>query len=157
MLSRMYELALTVHSVLRLALTIACALVFLGALRGMLRGCPRSVGQTLLVKLALIAADLQVVLGLLLWFLWSPQTSQVRANFGAAMKDPGLRFWAVEHPSAMLAAVACVHVGKVLASRAQNDAQKHARTALWFGLALVLIALLSPWPYSSVARPFVHL
>ncbi len=156
MLSRMYELALTVHSVLRLVLTIVCALVFLAALRGRLSSSRWSSGETLLVKLALIAADLQVVLGLLLWFLWSPQTSQVRANFGAAMKDPGLRFWAVEHPSAMLAAVACVHVGKVLAKRASNDAQKHSRTALWFGLALVLIALLSPWPYSGVARPIVH-
>lgn len=157
MLSRMYELALTIHSTLRLALAVVCLLVFLGALRGWARGCPSSAGQKLLVKLALIAADLQVVLGLLLWLVWSPETSQARSNFGAAMKDSGLRFWAVEHPSAMLAAVLAVHAGKVLAARTNDEHRKHKRLALCFGLALALIAILSPWPYTGVARPFWHL
>lgn len=67
-------------------------------------------------------------------------------NFGAAMKDPGLRFWAVEHVSAMFAAVILAHVGRVLARKAKTTAAKRTRLLVCFGLATVLILLGMPWP-----------
>jgi hypothetical protein len=69
------------------------------------------------------------------------------------MKDPMLRFWAVEHVTAMLLAIACVHLGKVLVHRAANDATRQRRTLLYFGVALALLLYASPWPFSHVARP----
>ena len=155
-MSSHYGFALEVHSILRLTLTVLSAwLVFLG-LRGWLGERSPSPTTKLLLLLATIAADLQLILGLLLYFAWSPTASQVRADFGAAMKDPTLRFWAVEHGSAMLLAVACVHIGKVLAGKAASDGSRSRRIVLWFGIVLVLILAMSPWPFSSITRPFLR-
>ncbi len=92
-----------------------------------------------------------------MYFAWSPYTSQARTDFSAAMKDPTLRFWAVEHASAMLLTVVCVHLGKVLAGRAASDVGRHRHTTLWFGIAFALILAMSPWPFSSIPRPLLHL
>ena len=153
-----YEFALEAHSTLRLLLTVVCALLFVGGLRGWFSHRGPGLASKLLMILGVIFADLQLVLGLLLYFVWSPFTSQARADFGAAMKDPTLRFWAVEHASAMLLAVACVHIGKVLVKRADgNEASECRRMVLWFGLALALILLVSPWPFSTIVRPLLRL
>ena len=43
------------------------------------------------------------------------------------MKDPALRFWAVEHTATMFAAIALAHVGRVLARKATTPAAKRTR------------------------------
>ena len=43
------------------------------------------------------------------------------------MKDPALRFWAVEHTTTMFAAIALAHVGRVLARKATTPAAKRTR------------------------------
>ena len=50
----------------------------------------------------MIALDLQMLLGLLLYGMLSPFTRQAMQDFGAAMRDSTLRFWAVEHLTMML-------------------------------------------------------
>jgi hypothetical protein len=152
-----YGFALEAHSTLRLLLAVFCALLFVLGMLGSLSKGGLTVTGKLLLLLATIVADLQLLLGLALYFVWSPSTSQARADFGAAMKDPTLRYWAVEHSSAMLLAVVCVHVGKVLVGKATSDPSRHRWTVLWFGIALALIVVMSPWPFSGVARPFWRL
>ena len=66
-------------------------------------------------RIFMIALDVQMLLGLLLYGLLSPYTAAALKDFGAAMREPVLRFWAVEHLTMMLAAVIVAHVGKVLA------------------------------------------
>jgi hypothetical protein len=148
-----YEFALEAHSVLRLVLTFLCAWLLGLGLWGVFGKREKKLSGKLALKLVVFAADVQLVLGLLLYCFWSPATQQAFGNFHAAMQDPTLRFFAVEHSTAMLLVVGSVHTGKVLAARAADDAQRYRRLALWFGLALVLILLVSPWPFSSVARP----
>jgi len=66
----------------------------------------------------MITLDLQLLLGLVLYFVLSPFTTQALNDFGAAMRNAPLRFFAVEHVTLMLAAVILVHVGRVLARKA---------------------------------------
>jgi hypothetical protein len=154
----MYELALTVHSVLRLALLLLVILILFSALRGLFGNVPRPMGAGLLHRVAVICADLQLTIGLLLYFVWSPQTSSAMQNMGAAMKDKDLRFWAVEHGTLMLLSIIFVHVGKILAKRAGSDRSFHVRSALWFGLALAGILLGAPGtPWSEHGRSFLRL
>jgi len=154
----MYELALTVHSVLRLALLLLVAWIFFTGLRGLFSGAPRPLSGVLLQRVAVICADLQLTIGLLLYFVWSPQTASAMQNMGAAMKDKELRFWAVEHGTLMLLSIVFVHVGKILAKRAGSDRSFHVRTALWFGLALAGILLGAPGtPWSEHGRSFLRL
>src|SRR5262245_34190259 len=65
--------------------------------------------------LFIIAMDLQLLIGLLLYVLISPNTAAIFRNFGEAMRAPESRFWAVEHIAMMIVAVALAHVGRVLA------------------------------------------
>lgn len=100
-----------------------------------------------------IALDLQLVLGLLLYFAVSPVMAGIRANFGAAMQDPAARFFAVEHITMMLAAIVLAHVGRVLARKAKTTDSKKMKLTICFGIATVLMFLAVPWPGMRAGRP----
>jgi hypothetical protein len=74
-------------------------------------------------------------------------------DFGTAMRDPILRFWAVEHFTMMLSAAILVHVGRVLARKTADAGKKRMRLLICFGLALLLILLGMPWPGMATGRP----
>jgi len=90
--------------------------------------------------------DLQLLLGLLLYFT-SPFMQPILKNFGAAMGNSGLRFFAVEHTLLMIIAVVVAHIGRARAKKAATDAGKFKQTAIFFGIALVLVFLAIPWPF----------
>jgi hypothetical protein len=100
----------------------------------------------------IIALDLQTLVGLLLYFLLSPITAQARENFGEAMRDPNLRYWAVEHILGMFIALVLAHVGRVRVRKAAA-ARKHRTAAIFFGLALIAILVSIPWPGMTNGRP----
>jgi hypothetical protein len=69
------------------------------------------------------------------------------------MRDPALRFWAVEHLTMMVSAVVLVHVGRVLARKTADADKKRKRFLICFGLAVLLILLGIPWPGMASGRP----
>jgi heme A synthase len=101
----------------------------------------------------MITLDIQMVLGLLLYGVLSPYTAAAMKDFGAAMRDPVLRFWAVEHLTMMVSAVVLVHVGRVLARKTADADKKRKRFLICFGLAVLLILLGIPWPGMASGRP----
>jgi heme A synthase len=101
----------------------------------------------------MITLDVQMLLGLVLYGMLSPYTAAAMTDFGAAMRDPVLRFWAVEHFTMMLAAVVLVHVGRVLARKTDDVAKKRTRFLVCFGLAVLLMLLGMPWPGTASGRP----
>jgi hypothetical protein len=106
---------------------------------------------------AMIALDLQLLLGVLLYFVVSPNMAEIRAHFGEAMQNAQLRFWAVEHVTAMLAAVVLAHVGRVLARNARTPSARRGRLLVCFGIATVLIFVGMPWPGLRYGRPLFRL
>jgi len=94
----------------------------------------------------IMALDIQMLLGLMLYLGLSPNMKEILAHFGDAMKDPATRFWAVEHITAMFAAVIVAHVGRVLARKAKTPASKRRRLLVCFALATVLMLAGIPWP-----------
>ena len=97
--------------------------------------------------------DLQMLLGLLLYVVLSPTTAAIRQDFGAAMRDPVARFWAVEHLTLMLAAVIVAHVGRVLARKAKSPGAKRIRMLTCYTLATLAIVAAIPWPGIRAGRP----
>jgi hypothetical protein len=89
--------------------------------------------------------DLQLLTGLALYFFLSPITQLALSNFGGAMKDADLRFYAVEHFSMMLIAVILVHIGRAKSKKARNDASKFKITFIFFLIALLVILAAIPW------------
>ena len=99
------------------------------------------------------ALDVQVLVGLLLYFGFSPLLTAAGQDFGRAMATPAIRFWLVEHLAGMLAALALGHVGTARVRKATTDAQRFGRAALFYGLSLLAVVLASPWPGLAYGRP----
>ena len=140
----MYTTVLTIHSWIRWIALIAAVGTTLATLRGKVEGSDSLADRWGMI--AMMVLDLQLLLGLLLYFVVSPNMKTILDNFGGAMKDPTARFWAVEHTTAMFAAIALAHVGRVLARKATATAAKRTRLLICFGLATVLIIVGMPWP-----------
>jgi hypothetical protein len=140
----MYTTLLVLHSWIRWIALIAVVGATLAAIRGKVSGSDSLADRWGMA--AMMALDIQLLLGLLLYFVVSPNMREILNNFGGAMKDPGVRFWAVEHSSSMFLAIALAHVGRVLARKALTPASKRTRLLICFGAATVLIILGMPWP-----------
>ncbi len=142
----MYELVLTAHSWLRWVALIAGVMAIV-----MAAAAPNRADRWGLILV--IALDLQFLLGFALYLVLSPTTKAIFANFGAAMRDPGTRFWAVEHVSLMLFAVVMAHVGRVLARKAKSPAAKRKRLLVCFALSTIAMIAATPWPGMASGRP----
>lgn len=153
----MYAPLLILHSVLRWAVIILGALAVISAVRGWQGGFPWGSADESRAKRFVITLDVQLIVGLLLYWLFSPLTTAALQDFGGAMRDPTLRFFAVEHTSLMVVAIALAHVGKVKAAKARDHATKHRTVAIFFGLALLAVLIATPWPFSSEMRPWLRL
>ncbi len=153
----MYAPLLILHSVLRWAVILFGVLALVNAVRGWQRGFPWGSADESQAKRFVMTLDVQFMVGLLLYGIFSPLTTAALQDFGAAMKDPTLRFFAVEHSTLMFVAIALAHVGKVKATKARDHAAKHRTLVIFFGLALLAILLATPWPFSSQVRPWLRL
>ncbi len=92
-----------------------------------------------------IFMDIQLLVGFILYAFVSPVTKSAFADFGAAMKNSILRFYAVEHILLMLIALIFVHIGWAKAKKAAESRKKHRAAAVWFCLALLLVIGGVPW------------
>jgi hypothetical protein len=153
--SSAFELVLFLHSLLRWGVILSGVLVLLQGAIGLFVGGELGALGKRMQLIFMICIDVQLLLGLALWAL-SPTVAQGRADMSAAMKDPQLRFWVVEHGLTMLLALVAVHVGRMLVRKAANPRAAHLRTALYSGLALALIFLRTPWPFANVSRPWLY-
>jgi len=152
----MYRMILFGHSYLRwfvllLALYV-CLRSFLAWRRGGEWGRTDEKLSVALVSLV----DLQLLVGLALYFFLSPLTRAFMGNVGEAMKDPLVRFFGMEHLVGMVIAVALFHVGRAKAKRAEGGARKH-KLAWSFTLAALLVAAIAiPWPGLKYGRPLLR-
>jgi hypothetical protein len=142
-----YSTILLIHSWLRWAV-LAAGLA--AALRG---GSDRNDTGG---KWFTILLDVQFLLGLLLYFVLSPITGAALDDFGAAMRVPQLRFFAVEHTFGMVLALTLAHIGRGRVRKAAPE--RRGRTALiFYGLALVIIIASIPWPGMPAGRPLFRM
>ena len=148
----MYSFFLLVHSWLRW-IAIAAGVGATAAATGNSTGdAPGNRAGLLFI----IAMDLQLVFGLLLYFVVSPNMRAILQNFGGAMRDPVARFWAVEHITMMIVAIALAHVGRVLARKAKTPAAARRRLLICFGLSTLLMIAGTPWPRTTAGRPLLR-
>lgn len=141
----MYSFTLILHSFVRWFVLIAGILAAARAVLGWLRQAEWTGLDNRLGLLFMIGVDVQVLLGLVLYLFLSPITTEAFANFGAAMADPDVRFYAVEHILLMIVVLALVHAGRSLPKKVTEAVGKHQRAAILFGLALVAMLMAIPW------------
>lgn len=151
----MYSTLLTLHSWMRWVVIIAGLAAFIRAAAGTAGRKPWRPSDDRAGFWFTMTLDVQMLLGLALYLFFSPITSEAMRDFGAAMKNTGLRFWAVEHPTGMLIGLALAHIGRARARKA-DSLRRHRVAAIFVGLALAVILATLPWPGTPNGRPWVR-
>jgi hypothetical protein len=147
----MYSTTLLLHSWLRWAVIIAGLIAIVRGMGGWSGVKAWTRADDRAGFWFILTLDVQLVLGLLLYVVLSPITSVAFADFGEAMRNSILRFWAVEHTFGMIVGVVLAHVGRVR-TRKVPDARKHRTAVIFYGLALLIILVSIPWPGMPAGR-----
>lgn len=99
--------------------------------------------QFSLAKLAFIAGHIQLLVGLVLWYLnWS---AQLFSNTAEVMKNSDLRLLAMEHPLINIIAIAIVTIGYIKVKKATTALEKNKFNFWFYLVALLLILSRIPW------------
>jgi hypothetical protein len=147
----MYDLLLSTHSYLRWIVVALAVFVIAKAVLGLLNKSEFSNADSKTGLFFMISCDIQLLVGLLLYFWASPITTGALANFGAAMKIPETRYWAVEHITAMVIAWLLVHIGRAKSKRG-TDSAKHKSALIFYGIAILIVVVTIPW----ASRPYLR-
>lgn len=127
----MDQILRSAHSGWRYLVLILLVVALIQALSGWLGKKPYTEGNRKLNLFTLISAHIQLLMGLILYFMngWYKIDSAVAMG----------RYWKMEHIGMMVLAVILITVGNARSKKGTDAAVKHRSVALYFGLALVLI------------------
>ena len=141
------------HNALRWLILLLSVIALVQAYRGWRGQRPWSKAARQIGVYLASAMDVQLVLGMLMYFGSSAIVKNAFADFGAAMRNAETRFFALEHVFYMLLAVILVHVGRARSKKAATDADKYRQAAIWFGLTFVFLLLGTPWSRPLLPHP----
>jgi hypothetical protein len=149
---RVYPTVLTIHSWLRWAALLLGTIATCNAFRHRADTAERPRGQRWDWGF-MLALDLQALFGLLLYFGLSPFTRKAINNVGMAVRDPGLRFWAITHVAMMLVALIAARAGRVFATGGRTSRARRKGRYVCFGIAVLAMVAGVPWPGLANGRP----
>lgn len=141
----MYTGLLHTHNMFRWLVLVTLVLAILFAFIGWFGKKEWAKKDNLTGLLLTIFMDIQFLVGVILYAFISPITKAAFADFGAAMKNADLRFYAVEHILMMIIALVLVHIGRSKSKNANAPWKKHRVAAIFYSLALILILAAIPW------------
>jgi hypothetical protein len=153
-MASLYTLSLFLHSWNRWLIIIAGIIVIVTAIKALMKNSDYSPFQRKWLMIYMSSLHLQLLVGILLYFVLSPVTAQALNNFGAAMKDPVLRFWAIEHSFTNFVAIVLAQTGSILVKRRVDAAGKNRHALLWTSISFFLIISMIPMGMMGVERPW---
>ena len=146
----MYTGLLHTHNMFRWLVLITLFLAVIFAFAGWFKKLDWNKKDNLSGLLLTIFMDIQFLVGIILYAFVSPVTKAAFNDFGAAMKNADLRFYAVEHILMMVIALILVHIGRAKSKKATAPWKKHRNAAVFYGIALILILAAIPWDRALV-------
>jgi hypothetical protein len=141
----MYTGLLHTHNLFRWLVLIVIVLAVVFAFIGWFKKRDWTKKDNITGLILTIFMDIQFLVGIILYAFVSPLTKAAFSDFGAAMKNSALRFYAVEHILLMIIALVLVHIGRSKSKKAVAPWKKHRVAAIYYGIALVLILAAIPW------------
>ena len=149
----MYDVLLMLHSWNRRLILIVGIIVVLLAYNGWRNKRIFSTLDNLLGTTFIGALHIQLLVGLLLYFFFSPKTVYALAHFSEAMKNSNLRYLAIEHGFVMILAIALAQVGRIMVHKTDDDNLKQKRSFIYYAIAMVIILLMVPYGNSQQGVP----
>jgi len=141
----MYDFILAVHNILRWVILILAIVALVRAYWGWFGKRDWTATDSKVGSFYSISLDVQLLLGLVLYFALSPIVSKNLSNFMTLLADQMFRFFALEHTLMMVIAIILAHVGAASSRRAVENTVKYRRAAIWFTLSFIVILLGMPW------------
>jgi len=151
----MYLTILTLHSFFRWVVLLGILTGIFRASRGLLGRLPFTPLDNTIRHTTATLAHVQLILGYGLYLV-----SPLLASFHLrdAEHEPTALFFGVQHVALMTIAITVLTIGSALAKRQATDQAKFRTMAGWFALALLIILVAIPWPFSPFAqRPLIRL
>jgi Na+/proline symporter len=147
---------LHLHNFLRWVILVLLLLSIIKAYSGWRNKKTFSAGDGKLWLFTMVSAHITLLLGLyqVAFGRFGFLTTELPEGT-SPMKDSFYRFFWIEHPVSMIAAIVFITLGRRMAKSAASDETKY-RKAFWFFLvALLLILVAIPWPFAGepIARP----
>lgn len=126
-----YSILRSAHSGWRYVVLILVIFAVVQAFAGWLGKKDYTEGNRKLNVFALISSHIQLLFGLLLYFMndWYKADSSVAIG----------RYWKMEHIGMMVLAVVLITVGNARSKKIERAEGKHRVIALYFGLAVVVV------------------
>lgn len=141
----MYTGLLHTHNMFRWLVLLMLAFAILFGLLGWLKKQEWNKRDNIAGLLLTIFMDIQFLVGIVLYAFVSPIIKAAFNDFGAAMKNADLRFYAVEHILLMIIALILVHFGRVKSKKAVAPWKRHRSATIFYGISLILILAAIPW------------
>ncbi|WP_372773109.1 hypothetical protein [Mangrovibacterium sp.] len=141
----MYTGLLHLHDVLRWIILLTALVTLLKYFIGWFGQKPWEKSDNILGGIFIGLMDLQFLTGFILYAFVSPITKAAFQDFGAAMKNSDLRFYAVEHLTMMVIALVLAHIGRIKSKKISESKSKFATALLFYGIAYIIILAAIPW------------
>jgi hypothetical protein len=143
----MNELLVILHNLIRWLVLILGIFVSVQAILGLIQKTEWSNTNRRTGLLFTIIYDIQILLGVLMYFGFSNWGLKAIFQYGMAgvMGQNEFRFFVVEHPFIMLFGFVFAHLGSSLPKKVDEPKRKFRRAAIFFGLATLFLLLGTPW------------
>ncbi|HWV67922.1 hypothetical protein [Chitinophaga sp.] len=147
----MYQSLTFIHSLFRWLVLISLVYAVYRAGKGYFTGAIFSKTDNLVRHWTATIAHVQLLIGITFYF-HSPVIRYFLSNFSTAGKSFDLVFFGMIHSTLMLLSIILITIGSALAKRKATDKEKFKTMLLWYAIALIIIFMAIPWPFS----PFAH-
>lgn len=150
----MYPLLLAVHSWLRWFILASLLFAIYRGYKGWLTNKPFSKFDNSIRHWTATIAHIQLTAGISLYFI-SPLIDYFLHHYKDAVYQRQIRFFGMEHSVMMIIAIIIITIGSMKAKRMPANKRKFKAMAIWFTIALIIILISIPWPFSTIAgRPY---
>ncbi|WP_210150705.1 hypothetical protein [Chryseobacterium scophthalmum] len=152
----MYQTLTFLHSILRWLVLLSLLYSIFRAYKGYFSSGEFLKADNAVRHWTATIAHVQLVLGITL-YSQSPIIKYFWNNYDEAKQSFDVLFFGMIHISLMLLAIIVITIGSSISKRKTTDRDKYKTILIYYLIALVIIFIAIPWPFSPFAnRPYLR-
>ncbi|NGM73137.1 hypothetical protein [Sphingobacterium sp. SGL-16] len=153
----MYSTLLVFHSLIRWLVLVFILYSIYRAFVGLVNDRAFSKTDNAFRHWTATVAHIQLIIGIIL-YTKSPLVKYFWKEKESSFQNLELTFYGLIHIILMLTAIVVVTIGSAKAKRQQTNKEKFKTMLVWFSIALIIIFIAIPWPFSPFSgRPYFRI
>ena len=141
----MYQTVQFIHSYWAYLVVIMLTIASISAIIGWVSGKEYSAGNFRISLFTLIVSHIQLLIGIVLYFVAPYFKMWGEVGMGGVMGDSTLRLYNLEHPLMMIIAIALITIGYSKHKKKLTSTPKFKTLAIFYTIALVVLLSRIPW------------